>query len=100
MYRMARSFIVLLALLALAGAQVFGLQRGFLCECSGETVETSYEFCHHVHENMHEPCAEGHHQHDGSSAAPEDHQHDNQGDSHEHTPLKVTLTAASQGKDT
>jgi hypothetical protein len=100
MNRTVRSFIVLFALLALAGAQVFGLQRGFLCECSGETVETSYEYCHHVHGNMHEPCAEDHQEHEDSSPAPQDHEHPNQGGSHEHAPLKVTLTAASQGKDT
>lgn len=102
MNRTVRSFVVLFALLALAGAQVFGLQRGFVCECTGETVETSYEYCHHVHGNMHEPCAENHHEHedDGSSASPQDHEHKNQGGSHEHAPLKVTLTAASQGKDT
>jgi hypothetical protein len=99
MNRTARSFIVLFALLALAGAQVFGLQRGFLCECSGETVETSYEYCHHVQGHMHEPCPEDHHEHDGSTV-PQDHEHENQGGSHEHTPLKVELTAASQGKDT
>jgi hypothetical protein len=97
MNRTARSFIVLFALFALAGAQVFGLQRGFLCECTGEAVETSYEYCHHVHGEMHAPCEEDHHEHDGT--APQDHEHENQGGSHEHTPLKVELNAASHGKD-
>ncbi|RBP42456.1 hypothetical protein DES53_106164 [Roseimicrobium gellanilyticum] len=98
MNRTVRSFVVLFALLALAGAQVFGLQRGFLCECSGEAVETSYEYCHHVHGDLHAPCEEDHHEHDGT--VPRNHEHENQGGSHEHTPLKVNLTAASQGKDT
>lgn len=97
MIRTLRSFVVLLALLALAGAQVFGLQRGFLCECSGEAVETSYEYCHHVHGDMHAPCEDDHHEHDG--ATPLDHEHGTQGGSHEHTPLKVELTAASHSKD-
>jgi hypothetical protein len=104
MNRTVRSFIALFALLALGGAQVFGLQRGFLCECSGESVETSYEYCHHVHGNMHEPCAEDHHEHEheDTSTASLDHDHENQGQdgSHEHAPLKVSLTAASQGKHT
>lgn len=100
MNRLFRSLVVVLALLALAGAQVFGLQRGFLCECSGEAVETSYGYCHHVHGSMHEPCEEDHHEHDGTVPQDHDHDHENQGGSHEHTPLKVELTAASQGKDT
>jgi hypothetical protein len=98
MNRMVRSSVVLFALLALAGAQVFGLQRGFLCECSGEAVETSYEYCHHVHGDMHAPCEEDHHEHEGT--VPHDHEHENQGGSHEHKPLQVELNAASHGKDT
>jgi hypothetical protein len=100
MSRTVRSYIVLFALVALAGAQVFGLQRGFLCECSGESVETSFEYCHHAQGNMHESCGEDHHGNGGSSTVPQDHEHKNQGGTHEHAPLKVTLTAASQGKDT
>jgi hypothetical protein len=97
MHRTSRAFVVLFALLALAGAQVFGLQRGFLCECSGEAVETSYEYCHHAHGDMHAPCEEDLHEHDGTT--PQGHEHENQGGSHEHKPLKVELTAASHGKD-
>ncbi len=94
MNRTARSFVILFALLALAGAQVFGLQKGFLCYCSGETLETNYEYCHHTHGTMHTPCAEDHHEHE--ETVPQNHEHE--GGSHEHTPLKVELTAASQGK--
>ncbi|QIF00376.1 hypothetical protein [Roseimicrobium sp. ORNL1] len=104
MSRTVRSYIALFALLALAGAQVFGLQRGFLCECTGETVETSKEYCHHVEGNVPASCAEDHqgHEHHVSNTASRGHEHKNhgQGGSHEHAPLKVTLTAASQGKDT
>jgi hypothetical protein len=95
MNRTARSFVALFALLALAGAQVFGLQKGFLCDCTGEVIETSAEYCHHSHGNHHTPCAEDHHEHD--APVPQNPEH--QGGSHEHAPLKVQLTAASQGKD-
>ena len=45
MLRTHKTLILGLALLALLGAQVFGLQRGFVCVCSGEEVETATPNC-------------------------------------------------------
>lgn len=45
MPRPHRNLFVTFALFALMGAQVFGLQRGFVCLCSGDAVETATQFC-------------------------------------------------------
>ncbi len=84
----ARFLITLLALVALAGGQVFGLQQGYLCECTGETVETSSTHCDVSPAGTATPC-ESH-----------GHQHEVPVDTQEHAPLKVDLKAASHGKET
>ena len=45
MLRPHRNLITTLALLALVCAQVFGLQRGYVCLCSDEFVETVTASC-------------------------------------------------------
>ena len=70
-----KHLITLAALFALLGAQVFGLQRGYVCDCSGEAVQT-----------MASACADGA---DGCG-------HDHEGQPQEHAPLKVKHEA--QGK--
>lgn len=58
---LSKPLIAATALLALLGAQVFGLQRGFLCVCTGEVVETlaahcqdTDQSCGHEHEVPHD----------------------------------------------
>jgi hypothetical protein len=76
MSRPQKSLILGLALLALLGAQVFGLQRGFVCICSGEAVETLAPDC--KDENAH--CCEQ--EHDGLP--------------HEHAPRTVKHEASNK----
>lgn len=82
----ARCLTTLLALLALAGAQVFGLQRGYLCECNGEVVETSSQHCHVSGDHTTSPCD-----------VPLPHGDHKQGDTEEHAPLKLDLMAQASG---
>lgn len=63
-----------LALLALAGAQVFGLQRGYVCLCNDEPVETTASHC----DPSGECCGHEHGSEEG-------------GTSQEHAPLTVKL---------
>ncbi len=82
----ARCLTVLLALVALAGAQVFGLQRGYLCECTGQVIETASTHCDVSPGGTPAPCdSHSHHERDGGTQ--------------QHTPVKVDLTAHAQGKD-
>lgn len=79
----------MLALLALAGAQVFGMQRGYLCECNGEAVETTHSHCHVAPTGEAQTCE------DSSDSPSHSHHHEDSG-SKQHVPLKVKLNA--QGK--
>ena len=45
MLRIAKHFLVLLAVLAVGAAQVFGIARGFICECTGEPVHVESASC-------------------------------------------------------
>jgi len=45
MLRIAKHFLVLLAVLAVGAAQVFGIARGFICECTGEPVHVENASC-------------------------------------------------------
>lgn len=49
MSRRVRLLPLCLALLALAWAQVFGLMRGYICDCGGEVSITAAEHCHGPH---------------------------------------------------
>ena len=75
MRRSHKHLMAALALFALLGAQVFGLQRGYLCLCSGEAIETPAPSC----EDDEDCC---------------DHEHE--GLPHGHTPVQVKHEA--QGK--
>ncbi|MBB5031168.1 hypothetical protein [Prosthecobacter vanneervenii] len=76
-----------LAILLVACAQVFGMDRGFVCDCGGMEKITAADHCHgphsaacHDHE-AEEPCHEesgGHHD----------------GDTHEHPALIESLLAS------
>lgn len=82
-------------LLTLAAAQLFGLPRGYLCDCGGIAQLTGMDHCHgphsaacHEHED---PChkAEDHHG--------EEHLHDHDTDTHEHEPVIESLLAQAAG---
>ena len=78
-----------LAVLVVACAQVFGMQRGFVCDHQGALVETEAEHCHHVAESgktEHVPCAEDSHK---DCSEQEDTEH--------HAPLTVDLQTSITG---
>lgn len=75
-----------LAVLVVACAQVFGVQRGYACAHGEETVETKAEHCHRVivDDHAHEaPCEES------SNKECED-----KGEKEHHAPLGVDMQAA------
>lgn len=74
-----------LALLALGWAQVFGLTRGYWCDCSGIGHVSAFDHCHgdHGHDCHHdESPLHSHEDHD-----------DDKGETHEHAPVKEALNA-------
>lgn len=82
-----RHIMPALALLTIASAQVFGMDRGFLCDCGGMEKITAADHCHGPHsavcheDEAEEPCHEssdGHHK----------------GDTHEHLALIESLLAS------
>ena len=82
---LTRHLLPLLAVLAVASAQVFGLGRGYLCDCGGVEKVTQADHCHGphsstCHEHEEEPCLGG-----------EDHQ---DGDTHSHPALIEGLLAS------
>jgi hypothetical protein len=82
-----KRFLPVLAVLAVAWVQMFGLQRGWLCEHTGPPVSTQSEHCHPVSEADHVafvPCAE---EAQPPCEAPDQAQH--------HASLSAELTAPS-----
>ncbi|TDU71062.1 hypothetical protein EI77_02180 [Prosthecobacter fusiformis] len=78
-----RQILTCLALLALGWAQVFGIMRGYVCDCGGEVEITAYDHCHGPHGiACHHDDSPAHHQHD-----------ENGEDTHEHAPLKEPVQA-------
>ncbi len=74
MSRLAKHFLMLLAVLAVGTAQVFGIARGFVCVCSGEPVPVESALCETSH------CHPGHEHHDHDDhdcpgEEPEEHHH-------------------------
>lgn len=74
MSRFAKQFLMLLAILALGSAQVFGIARGFVCDCSGEPVPVESALCE---ASQCHPGTEHHHDHDHDCGGddPQEHQH-------------------------
>ncbi|WP_395753821.1 hypothetical protein [Prosthecobacter sp.] len=90
-----------LAVMLVAGAQVFGLQRGYICHHHDVAVLTSAEHCHHAAESGgYTPCTTTHvedHADDHADAhADEEPYHDEH--SERHVPLKVSTTAATSSQ--
>ncbi len=69
-----------LVLLALGWAQVFGMSRGYVCDCTGEAEIIAFDHCHGPHG---ETC------HDENDPL----HHDCGDDTQEHTPLKEPVQA-------
>lgn len=91
MFRRPSPLLTGLALLALGWAQVFGLTRGYVCDCAGTLAVTAFDHCHGPHG---ETC----HDHDEAELP---HDHDDHGadeDTHEHTPLTESMQAKQLGQ--
>lgn len=85
MTRRPASSLTLLALLALGWAQVFGLTRGYWCDCSGVAQVSQFDHCHGHHGG-------GCHHDDTPSHSHEDHDADD-GETHQHAPAQESLDA-------
>jgi hypothetical protein len=86
MHLCRRPLIVIAALFALMGAQVFGLQRGYVCDCGGMVELTEFDHCHGPHSAA---C------HDEESPV-EHHSHGHAddecgGDTHHHAPYVESI---------
>lgn len=77
--------LIAFALLALGWAQVFGIMRGYLCDCHGTAQISSFDHCH----GDHDKCC---HDDESTSHSQEDHDGD-EGETHEHKPVKDTVQA-------
>lgn len=84
MSRQASRSLIAFALLALGWAQVFGLTRGYWCDCSGSGSLSMFDHCHGEHGVS---C----HHDDAPLHSHED--HDEDGGTHEHEPVKENLDA-------
>ncbi len=51
MTKRSRTVFLMLCVLAMAGAQVFGLVQGYLCDCNDTPVVTESDHCHGVHDD-------------------------------------------------
>jgi len=61
--------LALLCLTALFGAQVFGVVRGYVCDCTGLMQWTAQDHCHGPdHDNCHRDEAPGHEHREGDGA--------------------------------
>ncbi len=85
MSRASSSCFIALALLALGWAQVFGLTRGYWCDCSGVGHVSAFDHCHGDHG---ESC----HHDDAALHSEKDHDED-EGETHPHAPIKEALDA-------
>ncbi|MDB6172502.1 MAG: hypothetical protein JWL59_1813 [Chthoniobacteraceae bacterium] len=79
-----QTFALVLCILALFTAQLFGMQRGYVCMCAGKAVLTQTTHCHGPHGSQ---C------HASNSA--ESHSEEGQGSREEHASLKGDLTLRS-----
>ena len=71
MRRFAKHLLMILTVLAVGAAQVFGITRGYVCVCSGEPVQVDSSACEA------EACHPGH-DHDDDCGEGPDHQHHHQ----------------------
>lgn len=85
-----RQILTCLALLALGWAQVFGMMRGYVCDCGGEIEISAYDHCHGPHGVSCHHDGEVAHDHED---APLHHHDDADSDTHEHEALKESVKA-------
>ncbi|MDZ4289405.1 MAG: hypothetical protein U0984_15685 [Prosthecobacter sp.] len=83
MYRRPHPITLCLALCAVAWAQVFGVQRGYVCEHNGKTVATMADH-HHMGDALHADHFENY--------SPHHHEDDEDEDTERHAPLKVEMS--------
>ncbi|HAL73212.1 MAG TPA: hypothetical protein DCP71_15720 [Verrucomicrobiales bacterium] len=86
MSRSRKHILLMLTVLVVACAQVFGVQRGYACDHGSALVETEVEHCHQVvvDDQSHEvPCEET-----------STNDCENQGEKDHHAPLDVDMQAA------
>lgn len=87
--------LAVLGLLALLGAQVFGLARGYACDCSGRFEMTAFDHCHGPHHHdCHREEELGHEHHEGDGAG-ERHEHQRLHDDHEGRALAAAALAVN-----
>ena len=75
-----------LAVLVVACVQVFGIQKGYVCDHGDSSIETKAEHCHRVQEDGHEheiPCKDS----PGNEC-------DGKGEKEHHQPLAVDLQSS------
>jgi len=87
MPRLIQLLLPAMALVALVSAQVFGLGRGFVCDCGGVEKVTLADHCHGPHSA---DC----HEHEHEAAEPCHGDEDHEEDSHEHEALSESLRAS------
>lgn len=86
MTSLRKRILTTLAVLVVACAQVFGVQRGYVCNHGDASLETKAEHCHRVQEDGHEhevPCEES----PGNEC-------DGKGEKEHHQPLAVDLQSS------
>lgn len=81
--------LTLVAFVAMLWAQVFGLHRGFVCDCGGVAEVTAMDHCHGPHS---EACHE--HEEEIPCRGEGDEHHDD-ADTHEHAALIERLVAGN-----
>ncbi len=84
----SRPLLTCLALLALGWAQVFGMMRGYVCDCAGAPEISAFDHCHGEHGVACRHDAVPSHHDEGAPP----HRHDGPSDcSQDHVPLKETV---------
>ena len=82
-----KRILTTLAVLVVACAQVFGMQRGYICDHGDSSLETKAEHCHRVQDDGHEhevPCEDS-----------PDNECDGKGEKEHHQPLAVDLQSST-----
>ena len=88
------SLLALLGVLSLLGAQVFGIARGFECDCTGRVEFTQFDHCHGPHHSdCHRDEAPGH-QHEEGDDAGERREHQQVRDDVDSRQLPPTMAAS------
>lgn len=82
MHRFAHALLMTAAILAVAWAQAFGIQRGWLCDCGDTLRLTLVDHCHGPHSSA---CHE-----DDAHDLPHHHEEEDE-ESHEHTAVVEDL---------